>query len=305
MTEHQTAIISEWKTLNSIVPYAGGKSRVADFLVNMFPAHKLYVDMFCGMLSVSLAKPQAISESEWFNDKYDVLVNFFIVIRDLPDEFLSFFRDGYIFDSERMYHMHVARLKQPIEIPDVEAAVAFWMTQKQTFTGRNAARSTSYKYEAARYTGRHYLDLPYGRIQAFHDRLSGVQVFNRDFRHIYEMIGRRYDNESTFVFQDPPYWGVAGGNDYYEQFSWQDHSDLADLNAAAKNRWLLTINNHPDIIGLYEGRPGIIIRPYDITYTCGTVHEPGTYVKDTKELLISNYDTESIMGPLFNFGGSQ
>ena len=286
--------------LSSVLPYPGGKSKVADFLVSLFPPHELYVDMFCGGLSVSLAKPPSMSKAEWFNDKYDALVNFFYVMANHPDEFLAYFEGHFVIDAETMYRRYVARLKEPIEIPDVEAAVVLWMTQRQTFTGRNVVAGTSYRYANTRFSGRHVDTLDIDAIRAFHARLAGVQIFCRDFRHIFRMLGN-YDNPTTFIFQDPPYWDVRGGDDYAEKFTYQDHEDLANLNLATRARWLMTINDHPDIRSLYEGREGIHIREYDITYGSGNRYD--TAVRYTHELLISNYNTETQFGPLFTLEG--
>lgn len=273
-----------------LVQYAGGKTNVAGFLVGLFPPHNLYVDMFCGGLSVSLAKPKTMSGAEWFNDRYNVLVNFFQVIKDCPDDFVTYFKERYVFDSETLYLRHTELLRNAteFEMPNVELAVAFWLTQEQTYTGRNAVAGTSYRYAGKRIGKRHYLDLDLSRISALHDRLQGVQVFCRDFRHIYKMLA---DEATTFIFQDPPYWNVSGSVDYACRFSWQDHADLAELNKSTKARWLMTINDHPDIRGLYEG--WAYIRPYSFRYQ--------VVAQERTELLISNYDTMAQLGPLFTF----
>lgn len=272
------------------VAYAGGKTNVASYLVALFPPHNLYVDLFCGGLSVSLTKPRDMSGAEWFNDKYDILVNFFRVIKECPDKFIDYFKEKYVIDSETEYMCWVDMLRNAssfVEMPNVDLAVAFWMTQEQTFTGRNAEAGASYRYVDKRFGKRHYLDLDVGRIRSLHDRLQGVQIFCRDFRHIFKMVSHE---ETTFIFEDPPYWDTQGGNDYAMRFTWQDHVDLSELNKGTKAKWLLTINDHPDIRKLYEGWAHI--RPYSFRYYI---------VKEVRtELLISNYDTAEQFGPLFN-----
>jgi len=233
-----------------------------------------------------------MSECEWVNDRYNAVANFFTVIRDHADDFSDYFNYGFIIDSEELYKMWAERLRHPVEIPDIEQAVMFWMTQQQTYTGRNAARGTSYRFRKTRFTARHYLDLPYDRIYATHDRLQGVQIFNRDFRHILKML-KRYDG--VFIFEDPPYWGVSGGGDYLELFSWDDHAELAEANLSSKHKWMLTINDHPDIRELYEGKEDVYIRGYKIRYTVNR----GNPQREHTELLVSNFDTEAQLGPLF------
>jgi DNA adenine methylase len=295
MTGTRTPSFSPDGTMASILPYAGGKSNVAAKLVNMFPQHHLYVDMFCGGLSVSLAKPPSRSGAEWFNDKYNQIANFFIVLKEMPEQFIEHFETGWVIDSEYHYRWYTERLKEPFEIPNVEHAVALWMTQKATFTGRNAARATSYRYKNKRLGGRHAANLPLERIQQMHLRLQGVQIFNRDFGDLFGMLSK-YNDPTTFIYQDPPYYGVSGGGDYVEQFSKEDHKDLAEHNLATECRFLMTINDHEFIRSLYAGAEGIYMRHYGITYVANTRWGEG---KQTQELLISNYDTEQQFGPLF------
>ena len=288
--------------MKSILRYAGGKSRVADYLIGCFPKHQLYVDMFCGMLSVTLAKSPGLSGVEWINDKYNDVVNFFEIIKSQPDEFIQAFSNEFVFDSEYLYRYWAQKLKEPYDIPSVWHAVMFWMTQKQTFSGRNATASTSYSFrgQGSKIGGRHPDTLPLARIRALHGRLSGVHILNRDFRHVYKMLSTKANNvPSTFIFQDPPYWDTAGMYDYVERLGWDDHVALSELNLATKCCWMLTINNHPDIRDLYEGKEGIHIREYDILYSVNV--SMGT--TQNREIMVSNYDTEAQFGPLFQSGG--
>lgn len=282
--------------------YAGGKSKVADFLVRLLPPHKLYVDMFCGGLSVSLAKRP--SEMEWFNDKYNLLINLFWVIQQYPNEFVQWFQDNWVLDSEYIYRTWLRGLKEKpfIEEPDVEAAAKFWMVMYQTFSGKCDGAVGGGSFSVTLNNLRHVDSLPIERIMALHRRLSHAIILCRDFRDVFDMIIGRDIEKTAFIFEDPPYWDVRGGSDYTHKFSWQDHLDLRDLNLKTRARWLMTINNHQDVMGLYDGLEGIYFREYDIKYS--VVANRGS-VTDEKELLISNYDTYEALGPLFSWRETQ
>lgn len=55
---------------------------------------------------------------------------------------------------------------------------------------------------------------------------------------------RRYDRKETLFFLDPPYLDVAG---YEVPFPKDRYEELADLLAGIAGRFILTLNNHPQI----------------------------------------------------------
>lgn len=47
--------------IHSLIPYFGGKSRVAAQIIKLFPKHHTYAEVFAGGLSVLLTKELLIS----------------------------------------------------------------------------------------------------------------------------------------------------------------------------------------------------------------------------------------------------
>src|SRR4030042_1648375 len=73
--------------MNSLFPYVGGKHRVAKKLIQLFPKHICYVEVFAGAANLIFAKEP--SKTEVINDINSDLVNIFRIIRWHADEFLK------------------------------------------------------------------------------------------------------------------------------------------------------------------------------------------------------------------------
>ena len=112
-----------------------------------------------------------------------------------------------------------------------------------------------------------------------HSRLSGVTITCLDYS---EFI-RRIDRQSALFYLDPPYWGCE--NDYGEAlFIRADFTRLAEQLATIKGRFLMSINDVPEIRELFSA---FQIEEVKTTYSVSKVNEKAG---QRKELLISNFD---------------
>jgi DNA adenine methylase len=118
-------------------------------------------------------------------------------------------------------------------------------------------------------------------LSAVHLRLSRVYVENRP----YEAIINRFDKPDTFFYCDPPYYGYE---DYYGKgvFSRDDFQKLHDILASIKGKFILSINDAPEIRKLYKG--------FKIETVCTSYSMAGAdKKKKVNELLIMNYQPVS------------
>ncbi len=83
-------------------------------------------------------------------------------------------------------------------------------------------------------------------LEELHSRLAGVVIECLDFG---EFI-RRYDSAGTLFYLDPPYWGSEG--DYGKAlFARADFQRLADQLQGIKGRFLMSINDVPEIRAMF------------------------------------------------------
>lgn len=64
----------------ALARYLGGKNRIAFWIIDQFPEHRVYVEPFGGSGAVLLNKQPVFLEV--YNDLYDRIVNFFEVLKD-------------------------------------------------------------------------------------------------------------------------------------------------------------------------------------------------------------------------------
>ena len=85
-------------------------------------------------------------------------------------------------------------------------------------------------------------------ITAAHRRLEGVHVECLDWA----VFLRRYDRPFTLFYLDPPYWGYE--NDYGKgMFAREDFARMAKLLADLKGRFILSLNDRPEVRELFGG----------------------------------------------------
>lgn len=82
-----------------LVPWIGGKRRLAKHLLPMFPEHSCYVEPFCGAAALFFMKDQV--ESEVLNDINGDLVSLYRVVKNHLEEFIRQFK--YSLSSRQMY----------------------------------------------------------------------------------------------------------------------------------------------------------------------------------------------------------
>ncbi|HEY0275371.1 MAG TPA: DNA adenine methylase, partial [Paenirhodobacter sp.] len=113
-------------------------------------------------------------------------------------------------------------------------------------------------------------------LEDLHSRLSGLVIECLDWSAFIP----RYDDPGTLFYLDPPYWGCE--DDYGKQmFARDDFTRLADMLGKIQGRFVLSLNDVPEIRTVFSGFQIAEVR------TCYTVNarREGT---QNAELLISN-----------------
>ncbi|MDR9440186.1 MAG: DNA adenine methylase [Halomonas sp.] len=237
-------------TNKPILPWMGGKRRLAKQIIPLFQAHTTYVEPFCGGAAVYFMKEP--SQVEVINDVHGDLVNLYRVVKHHPDELIRQFRWSLVSREEYMSQKQV----DPRHLTDIQRAARFFYLQKLAFGGK--VHGQSFGTSATTPPRLNLLRLEEDLSEA-HLRLSRTVVEHLDWGECM----RRYDRPGTLFYLDPPYWGTAG---YGSEFSLQEYDRMAELARHAQGQVVISVNDIPEMRQSFDG---LVIRTTKISYTVG------------------------------------
>lgn len=203
--------------MRQVLKYPGAKSRLADWICSYIPKHDVYLELFGGSLAVLFNKPRCHIET--VNDLHGEVVNFFIVLRDKPEELRRLIElTPY---SREEYDKSYQESKN-----DVERARKFCVRCWQGFGCANLYHNgfKSGQQTTSPNPARAWAELPNIVNQAT-ERLKGVQIENLP---ALELL-KRYDTKDVFIYADPPYLHSTRKNNLYKhEMTDDEHIELLE-----------------------------------------------------------------------------
>jgi len=261
---------------NPIIPWLGGKRRLADKLLPLFPAHECYVEVFCGGAALYFLR-QVPARVEVINDINGDLVNLYRVVQHHLEEFVRHFK--WAISSRQVFKWLQETKVEPLT--DIQRAARFFYLQHHAFGGKVDGQN----YGTATTAPMVNLLRIEENLSAAHLRLSGTNVENLPWRECM----RRYDREHTLFYLDPPYWQTEG---YGVPFGFEQYEEMAEVMRVAKGKVMVSINDHPDIRRAFAGHH---MMELDIKYSVANAQGRP---EASRELVITNWSPAEL-GQLF------
>jgi len=253
-------------TTTPIIPWVGGKRKLANQIVKLFPKHTCYVEPFCGGAALFFMKQQ--SSVEVLNDINSDIVNLYRVVQNHLEEFIKQFK--WVLTSREIFNW--AKDTPPETLTDIQRAARFYYLQKLSFGARSDSRSFGTSTTSP--TRLNLLRLEETLSEAW-VRLQRVTIEHLDWLECIQ----RYDRPGTLFYLDPPYWKTQG---YGVPFGMEQYQLMANAMRKMKGRAVVSVNDHPDMRSVFDG---LDIRTVNTTYTVGGNHNN----KAAAELLICNF----------------
>ena len=258
-----------------IIPWIGGKRRLADHLIPRFPAHECYVEVFAGGAALYFMRPPA--KVEVINDVNGELVNLYRVVQHHLEEFVRHFK--WALTSRQVFEWLKATV--PETLTDIQRAARFYYLQQNCFGGKIEGQSFGTATTAP--PGLNLLRLE-ENLSAAHLRLSSTYIEQLNWRACVD----KYDRPHTLFYLDPPYFETQG---YGVPFPYSEYEEMARCLRSLKGKAIVSLNDHPDIRCIFDG---FCIETVDIRYTVS-----GGEGAARREIVVYSWDQRKEPASLF------
>lgn len=253
-----------------IIPWIGGKRRLAEQIFSFFPEHMCYVEPFAGGAALYFLR-ETPAKVEVLNDINGELINLYRVVQNHLEEFVRQFK--WSLSSRQVFEWLKATNTEPLT--DIQRAARFYYLQQLAFGAKVEKQGFGY---ATTSTPKLNLLRIEEKLSEAHLRLARTNI-----EHLpWDDCLKRYDRAHTLFYLDPPYWQTEG---YGVPFEFEQYEKMAAMLGKLKGHAIISINDHPDIRKLFKDFPK---KSISIQYTVG-----GGEGVPAKELLIFNWDIKA------------
>lgn len=261
----------------AVFPFPGGKSHLANWILDHVPEHECFVEVFGGAAGVLVNKDPDASTVEVYNDRDGDLVQFFEVLRDHSDDLVEWLeqvpysREIHGDWAHKFYHGY-----RPSDLIE-RAGQFFYLRYAQWGAGydsQNGFGTSKVSNSATTYQNK------IERLDEFAARFQDVVIENLDWQAVID----KYDSAETVFYLDPPY---VGKEDYY-LVNTIDHGELVDALAELDGRFILSYSELPERLSTDDYH--VIERGSKNYINSG---KQGS-AKETRERLVMNVDPEAV-----------
>lgn len=214
--------------MKSAITYYGGKQKLVNTILPLFPEHTLYAEPFAGGAALFFAKEP--SEIEVLNDLNSELINFYKVIQM---DFTALEKEVKItLHSRRMHQDATVVYTSPHLFTPLKRAWAVWVLASQSFA---SMLDGTWGYDKSKNTTtKKIINKGVQFTEEYAIRLQNVQLECADALYIIQSR----DCEGAFFYCDPPYFNSDCG--HYGGYSIHNFERLLQTLANIKGKFLLS-----------------------------------------------------------------
>ncbi len=252
--------------IKSPLCWYGGKFRMRRKIIERFPEHRTYVEPFCGAAWVLFGKER--SEIEVIADLNLDLMIFWGTLRNQTERLIS------QIDSLPKTREYFEHIKRTFGKERIQLSAYFYFLNRFSYSGvgknwsnGKAQRDSYFRPDVLRRAA---------------ERLAGVKLLYYDWSTSLD----KHDSKDTLFFLDPPYHHTKAQYNYLHSFKTEDFVKLSERLKRIKGKFLLTINDHPEIREMFKD-----FNCEEIEHYYSAHHGPVR--RKVTELIYTNYEKEN------------
>jgi DNA adenine methylase len=248
---------------------------MAERIIGMMPAHKIYCEPFFGGGAVFFRKPKA--GLEVINDCNDRLITFY---HEVQTNFEAVYKlVQQTLHSETLYRRAKDVYNRRVPADDTEMAWAVWMITNISFSGSMQGGWKWCNGSSGSHSGIFMRNKRDEFCSLLRDRMEDVQISSRDALDVI----RQRDTKDTFFYLDPPYPGHT--QQHYHGYTMRDLCDLLDVLTTIKGRFILS-NFWSQTLRYYVLKNSWTVKKIKMPMKVANF----TTSRNKTEILISNYN---------------
>jgi DNA adenine methylase len=240
----------------------GNKTRIAPDIIQHFPQHRTYIEMFFGAGGIFFHKP--LADYNFCNDIDDDIFNLYTVLQKRKDELINAIELMPIHES-LMKHWNKNSEEDPIQ-----KAVRFLMLSNFGYMGKPETLCFGQSHGNQKKS-------TLAKIHQTFERIKFAQFMCTDFRNVLNKIQFRENKEDAFIYADPPY--INQTHNYKDGFTEEDTIDLFELLVNSEVNFAISEFDNDFIVGLANHHKLNII----------TIGERQNMKNRRTEILVTNY----------------
>ena len=274
--------------------YPGGKTKYADLFVDIISANHLdnctFVEVFAGGAGAAISLLlKGHVKSLVLNDRDVAIYSFWKSVKEYPGELIKLIRSTRVNMAEWKRQKAIYDRKDDGNV--LSLGFATFYLNRCNRSGILGARPIGGMKQQGTYkiNSRYNKSTSIAKIEAIARQTDSLEVFNLDGLSFLDILKQKYGNTKYLIYFDPPYY-QKGPALYLNYFSKEDHRALRDDILKCPFPWVLSYDNHNDIINMYNN------------YDCSLYrnHLRHTINGNTKaeELIISKLSLPKYLEPL-------
>ena len=238
--------------------YPGGKTKYAGMFTDIISLNALekctFVEVFAGGAgsAISLLLKGHV-KSLFLNDLDVAVYSFWKSIKEDHRELVKLIRHAPLNMKEWRRQKEIYDAKDTSDT--LSLGFATFYLNRCNHSGILEARPIGGMRQNATYniTSRFNKSTAISKIEAIAKHEDALHIFNMDGISFLKHVKRQHRNRKCLIYLDPPYY-QKGPALYLNHFAHKDHEALRDAILGCPFPWVLSYDNHPQILEMYQGR---------------------------------------------------